>query len=105
MSDDITGQIPPDGERDTPPMLRQILAEVREVKADVSEFKAEMLAFRVEVGGRLDRLERDLAEFKIETRQGLRDLDRTLAASQRDNLRRYVDLEERVDKLEGEGRS
>ncbi len=111
MSDEITDQLPADDGRNTTPMLRQILGEVREFRHETGErlggVEREMAELKTEVAGikaEVAEIKTDLAEFKAETRQALRDLDRTLASSQRDTLRRYVDIEERVDKLEGERR-
>ena len=60
MSDDLTEQLPSDDARDTTPMLRQLLAEVREFRAETGERLA-----RVETT--LEQLEREIGAFKSET--------------------------------------
>jgi hypothetical protein len=84
MSGDVTDKLPPDGQRDTAPILEQIVAELRALREDSH---ATRIAVE-ELGARMDRL-------ISETRAGFR---RELGAD--------VDLiHSRLDRLEADVRA
>jgi phage shock protein A len=91
-------------------MLERILDEIQGLRGEVrglsdrvDRLKTSFGQLRAEVGelrAEVNQVKVELAEFRAETRQGLRDLDKRFARSQAETLNRYVDLEERVGELE-----
>jgi hypothetical protein len=96
VSNDTTDRFPPDGPRDTNPMLEEILATVRELRG--------LPAAVDELGARLSRLETKIDGIARDLRNelgGTRDVFRKELGLESNNARELIaDLDRRVRAIE-----
>jgi hypothetical protein len=98
MSDDTT-----DHEASTRELVVQILERVGELGERMGRVEAALGIGELDtqpLSGRVNRLLVELAEFKLETHEALDDVERSIASIQRDDVRRWTRLDERVQLLE-----